>query len=203
MKIRMFLGAAILAAPMLAVAQDGTPLSPPQGVQAGAAAPSGELIRVPEGTIVELQTTEPLSSKTNKRGDKFAIRLIGALVIDGVEVIPAGTLGVGEVTTVAPASFGGKAGEMMVLARFLTVGGVQVPLRGLKLGARGRDNATVALFIPYGVGIFINGGNVEIPAGTDAQAKVARDVMLPAVASSTSLAPEPAAEAAPAAQPAS
>lgn len=202
MKIKVLLAAAAMAAPVTALAQDAA-TTPPPVVQAAVAAPSGAMIRVPEGTVVELETAEPLSSKVNKRGDKFAIRLIGALVIDGVEVIPAGTMGVGEVTTVAPASFGGKAGEMMVLARFLTVGGVQVPLRGFKLGARGRDNAAVAIFIPYGVGIFVTGGNVEIPAGTDAQAKVAQEIMLPALPSLASAPAEAAPEAAPAAQPAS
>jgi len=182
MKIRTLFAAAVaaLGAPALAAAQDGaaaaTTTTPPPAVSA---APSPSAIRIPEGTIVELETVDTLSSKVNKRGDKFAIRLIGPLVIDGVEVIPAGTLGVGEVTTVAPAGFGGKAGEMMVLARYLTVDGVQVPLRGFKLGSRGRDNAAIAMFIPYGVGIFMTGGNVEIPAGTDAQAKVAQETLLP------------------------
>lgn len=198
MKIKTILAVAVMAVPALAAAQNSSLPStiPPAVAQPIAPAPSGAMIRVPEGTVVELETVDPLSSKTNRRGDKFAIRLIGALVIDGVEVIPAGTMGVGEVTTVAPAGLGGKAGEMMVLARFLNVDGVQVPLRGFKLGARGRDNATVAMFIPYGAGIFLTGGNVEIPAGTDAQAKVAREIMLPP-------APLPAAETAPAAQPTS
>lgn len=193
MKIKIIVAVAVAAMGIsaLAVAQEAV-ATPPAAADA--------MIRVPEGTIVELETAEPLSSKTNKRGDKFAIRMIGPLLIDGVEVIPAGTMGVGEVTTVAPASFGGRPGEMMVLARFLTVGGVEVRLRGFQLGNRGRSNVAVAMFVPYGAGIFLTGGNVEIPAGTDAQAKIAQEVMLPPIPPSTPAmaapaAPAPAAEA--------
>jgi len=205
MKTKALFAAAVaaLGAPVLAAAQDPgavTTAAPPPAASPAVTAQAG-MIRVPEGTIVELETVDTLSSKINKRGDKFAIRLIGPLVVDGTEVIPAGTLGVGEVTTVAPAGFGGRAGEMMVLARFLTVDGVQVPLRGFKLGSRGRDNAALAMFIPYGVGIFMTGGNVEIPSGTDAQAKIAAEVFLPARAGAAPALV--AAEPAPAAQPAS
>lgn len=164
-------------------------------------------VRIPAGTLIDLETVQEVSSLTSKIGDRFPIRVVSPLMVDGVVVIPAGTMGVAEVTTATPAGMMAKGGELMVLARYLEIDGRQVPLRGLKLGVRGENNLFLAFVAAQAVGplaLFIKGGNVVFPAGTQAQAKIgAETVLVPAVAPPVPVtppepAPEPAAEPAPA-----
>ena len=51
-------------------------------------------------------------------------------------VVPAGTRGRGWVIHADKARFGGKAGELLLGARYLKLGDVEIPLRSMKLGAR-------------------------------------------------------------------
>ena len=74
-----------------------------------------------------------------------------------------------------------KGGELMVLARYLDLDGRQVPLRGLKLGVRGENNLFLAFAMAQAVGplaLFVTGGNVVFPSGTQAQAKIGAETWL-------------------------
>ncbi len=150
----------------------------------------------PKDTIVQLAIVPIISSKTIKRGDKFEIRLAEPLVIDGGTVLPAGIAGGGEVVHSAPPSFGGKPGELLLAARYLEYNGQRIPLKGMKLGRAGNDNSTAALtlgMVSPIVGFLIQGGHVELPAGTLANAKLAAAITLSPVADPASA---PAAESA-------
>ena len=133
---------------------------------------------VSAGTVVELEITDPISSRDRKHGDKFGLRLHAPLMLDGVIVLPAGTTGVGEIVHADRARGGGKPGELILAARYLQLQGSQVPLRGLKLGANGKDNTRKALAFSMAIGVwaqFIHGGEVDIPTGTIAEAKLTQD----------------------------
>ena len=136
---------------------------------------------VASGTPVIIEITELVSSKTHNRGDKFAIRLAAPIQRDGRTLVPAGVTGVGQVIDSARSGILGKPAKLLLAARYLDFKGAQIPLRTLQLGKVGRDttNAIMAAsFVPY-VGIaalFVHGGEIEIPAGTQAQAKLAADV---------------------------
>jgi len=169
-----------------AFAQDAAPppAAPPAMVappMAPPAAPADAGVRIPAGSMIDLEILTPVSSEYSHLGDKVAIRLVGPVVVDGVVVIPAGTQGVAEVTSVKAAGMMSNGGELMLLARYLNVGDVQVPLRGLKMGIRGENNLFVAFVVAQAVGpfaLFVKGGNVTFPAGTQAQAKIANDTVL-------------------------
>jgi hypothetical protein len=60
-------------------------------------AASLQTTKVPAGTIIELEFIETLSSATSKTGQTFALRLREPITIDGQPVVPAGTMGGGEV----------------------------------------------------------------------------------------------------------
>ena len=131
--------------------------------------------RVDADSIVDLETMEPISSRDRKHGDLFGLRLHTSLLRDGVVVIPAGTIGVGEIVHADRARGGGKPGELILAARYLQVGDRHVRLHALKLGATGKDNSGTALAVSMAIGVFaqfIHGGEVEVPAGTLAQAKL-------------------------------
>jgi len=165
----------------------GTTAAP---VPAEAAAPAPGAVRLVAGTEFEVELTELLSSRTSKLGDKFAIRLAAPVVVDGVEVVPAGAVGQGEVIDVASAGLGGKQGKLIVAARHLELNGVPVRVRGMTFTVSGTsrvDMATVAVIAVGAVGYFIQGGNIEIPAGTRATVRLAKDVDLPPRAPSPSI----------------
>lgn len=131
--------------------------------------------QLPDGTIIELETLEPISSARAKRGDHFRLRTTAAITVGEVLVLPAGTEGVGEVIHADKARSGGKAGELLLAARTLQLDGRSVPLRGMQLGRSGRDKtqASLALGVALGpLGLLVQGGEVEIPAGTPAYAKL-------------------------------
>ena len=141
------------------------------------------LVRAPANTVVMVELAAPVSTKAQKPGDTFAIRLAEPLVVNGRILLPAGTPGVGEVIEAAKPGLGGKAAKLVLAARALTPPrGRPIPLKGLQLSAAGKGQAGAANalgiggigFAPLGVVAFaIRGGDVSFPAGTEATAKLA------------------------------
>jgi hypothetical protein len=134
------------------------------------------------GQPVEIELLEAISSARNKIGDRFRLQLASPLMLDGEVIVPAGTPGMGEVVHADVSRGSGRPGELLLAARHLEVAGEQLPLRAMKLAARGKDkiNTTLAwAYIAAPVGLFVHGDEVEVPAGTRAQAKLARDVDVP------------------------
>lgn len=134
------------------------------------------------GTAVDIEISETINSSRHKRGDKFPLRLAKALVIDGHLLVPAGTPGIGEVVHAAAARGGGSPGELLIAARYFDFSGQKLPLRGMKLGIAGGDNTGMAFGVSFAAGpfaMFIRGHEIEIPAGTRANAKTAQDMILP------------------------
>jgi hypothetical protein len=141
-------------------------------------------VRIPAGTIIEVELTEALSSRTSQQEQLFGLRLIRPIVIDGREVAPVGAIGGGEVIDAAHSAFGGRAGRLTISGRFIEIGGQRVRIRGMQLIAAGEDRAEqvvgVSMVPVVGMAaIFIHGGEVEIPAGSRAGARIAVDVDIP------------------------
>ncbi|CAN5550034.1 hypothetical protein BH10PSE14_BH10PSE14_24940 [soil metagenome] len=194
MSARVAIMSALAAIPLSASAQVAVP---PPATPVSAAAPTATNLPaaptaaatpatcclIPGGTIVEIAIDDPLDSKTSVIGQHFALHLVTPLQLtDGHFVIAAGTKGVGEVIHAARAHMAGKAGELILVARYLDVDGVQVPLRGFRLGGQGKDNSGLvsAATISIGVvGMLISGGEKRVPPGSIATAKIAVDTVLP------------------------
>lgn len=153
-----------------------------------ACAPAAAQEVPPEQPVAELVIDAAIVSRTARIGDRFPLHLAAPIVVDGATVIPAGTTGEGEVVHVAKAGGAGRAGELIVAARFLRCGGRAVRIGRLHLGATGRDPARsigaagaaaagAAVLAPLAgigavVGLFVKGGEVTIPAGIAATARV-------------------------------
>ena len=142
---------------------------------------------VPAGTVVEVELTQVVSTKTEKAGDSFTLKLAAPLIVDGHVVLPAGAPGVGAVVESAKPGLGGKSAKLVLAARYLHPDGQHVPLAALQLSAAGRDNSMAAsavgltgiAFMPLGfIGLAIHGGDVTFPIGTRASARLASDVFL-------------------------
>lgn len=179
---------AILALTVISgVAQDGAvsaaPAAPVSPVAPAAMAGIAADV-VPARTVIELEIMQALGSKTSKAGDRFAIRLAEPLVIAGRTVLPAGLTGEGEVVHAAKARWGGKAGELVLAARYLECGarssGVErrIALGYFKFGMAGQSRTAEALFVPF-VGPFIGGGEVSVAPGTRANAQTKDIIELP------------------------
>ncbi len=148
---------------------------------AAAAATPGPCCALPDGSQVQLEVVDPISSKTALRGQTFALRLAHPLrTAEGV-LLPAGTAGAGEVIHAERSRGGGKAGELILAARYLQGPDGPIKLRGMKLGGSGSDKTGAAmgasLILPLGG--FVRGTEIEIPAGTAASAKLAGAIRLP------------------------
>lgn len=161
-----------------------------------ATATLGQCCALPDGSPVQLEVVDPISSKTALRGQTFALRLTQPLrTAEGV-LLPAGTAGAGEVIHAERSRGGGKAGELILAARYLQGPDGPIKLRGMKLGGSGSDKTGAAmgasLILPLGG--FVRGTEIEIPAGTAASAKLAGAIRLPPM-------PAAAANAAPSAAP--
>jgi hypothetical protein len=134
--------------------------------------------RAVAGTVIQLEITQLVSSKTNKRGDKFTLRLAEPITVAGQVLVPAGTTGVGEVIDSGPPGMAGTPGKLVLAARYLDYQGQHIPIRSLKVGGAGKDHTRLATGVVIAVGLpglFITGGNIDVPAGTLADAKLAAD----------------------------
>lgn len=131
-------------------------------------------------TEVALRLLAPVASNTHKRGDRFAVEVAQPVKVDGAIVIPAGAQGEGEVVHAAKGGFGGRAGELILVSRFVRVGDQTIKLRSFSAG-NGEDRVNLAMGLSLVmVGMFVNGKEIALPAGTSVFAKVAADQLLPA-----------------------
>ena len=152
--------------------------APSQGVTLPALPDEVGPATIAAGTSVTLRIIDPVTSRTAKRGDYFNFELVNDLRSGGNIIVPAGTYGVGQVVHAAPKGFGGRAGELIVAARYLDTKNGRLLLRKTKFSAAGSDNVAAALttsmVVPI-VGIFITGTSVDLDAGSILVAEIATD----------------------------
>ena len=182
--------AGLLVYAAAARAQEPVPAPAEAAPAATAEAPAAAACcTVPARTPIEIEITDTINSRANHSADSFHFRLAEPLTIDGHVVIPAGTPGVGEVVHAARARAMGKAGELILAARYLELGGRRIPLRSFRYGrSQGRDisngtlitTAVVGAVIPIltPIAFLVAGGEVNIPAGTRANAQTSVEIVL-------------------------
>jgi hypothetical protein len=139
---------------------------------------------LPAHTPVVIQLDDEISSNRNHPGDRFRLHVAEDVRVGDVVLIPAGTAGEGEVIHVQKSGMGGRAGELIVTARFVEVGGVRVRLRSFEPGARtGKQHigASYATSVLVGLpGLLVQGGQLIMPRTMFASVKTAKAVRLPA-----------------------
>lgn len=164
---------------------DATPAKPLEETIAPVAASTdaGPCCTLPDGSPVQLEVVGAISSKTALRGQTFGLRLAQPLSTAEGVLLPAGIEGTGEVIHAERSRGGGKAGELILAARHLQGPAGPIKLRGMKLGGSGSDKTGAAigasLILPLGG--FVRGTEIEIPAGTPANAKLAGAIHLPPI----------------------
>lgn len=160
-------------------AQQATAETPAQVPAAAASIPTDVLLT--DGTDVQLQFDEDISSKTAVEGDQITLVLSEDLKVGDTVVAKSGAKAEGEVTNAKKAGMMGKAGELNIRLNYLKVGGVKVHLRGTK-GKEGESGTTgaIVLTVLFGpIGLIKHGKDIEIKKGSALHAYVSDDIKLP------------------------
>lgn len=152
-----------------------TPAAVPE--PAAAIAPDVRPTLLAANTVVELQLVEPISSKTNKPGDFFKLHTLAEVKVGDVVVIPTGAAAVGQVVHAQKAGGGGKAGELILAARYIDTPLGQIKLHsGFGAAGQSRVGASLATSIAFGViGFVVKGKEIELPSGFHLLARTSLD----------------------------
>ncbi|MDD5542450.1 MAG: peptidoglycan-binding protein [Acidobacteriia bacterium] len=113
---------------------------------------ASDRVAVPEGTVIELQTTSSLDSKTAQQGDTFSTTVVRSIYVDGILAIPQASSVDGRVTNARPAVRDSQSGVIGVeFFRLRLPDGTSYDLSGgltsLKPGERGDNSGRNNVFI--------------------------------------------------------
>lgn len=160
-------------------------------VDTAPSAPSADQILFPSGTEVAVRVEEAVSSKTHVAGDFFKISLAEPIIHQHQIIIPAGAQGEGQIVHASKPQFGGKAGELILAARYVVHQDRKVPLRGFQLGAEGGSNqglANAAAIFAAPLPLVIMGRSAVVPPGTTGIAKLKEPILTDALVHAVPLA---------------
>ncbi|HWV61870.1 MAG TPA: hypothetical protein VN034_14500, partial [Sphingopyxis sp.] len=101
---------------------------------------SGSHIIVPAGTIIDLVTTNPISSKKSAKGDLLYLKVAESLTIEGATALPAGTVVVAQLTRAEQSGAFGRSGKLDVQLLYAELPGGTVRVSGA-VRARGKSGA--------------------------------------------------------------
>ncbi|MBP7752731.1 MAG: hypothetical protein KA077_00485 [Veillonella sp.] len=136
---------------------------------------------IPAGITLRVEVPEELSSKKNKKGSALKFTLLDNVIINGVIVIPSGSVVTGRVTDQRSSGMFGRSGKLEIsVDNVRTINNIDVPLEYVGRIEAGSDGGAVAVATVVSLvgGLFMKGKNVTIPAGTQLQVKVKSDTDL-------------------------
>jgi hypothetical protein len=115
---------------------------------------------LPVNTTIQLEFEEKVVSGVNARGSTFKMRVTDDIRVDDTVVIPKGTAAFGEVVDSKKAGMLGKAGVLVLSARYVHLDQRDIRLHSA-LGAAGDARIALALFVP-----FVRGAEATVEQGT-------------------------------------
>lgn len=162
-----------------AMAQDAAPAesTATQPADAPAAAPAGtptaSATHMLTGAEVRMVTRTELSSRTTLLGDRFELEVTDDVAVNGMVMIPRGSVATGEVTRVRKKGGWGRSGILETRLVSVRVGDRQIRLQGAA-GDRGRAGTAAVvgavllspLIVAPFVGFFVTGTSAVVPAQT-------------------------------------
>jgi hypothetical protein len=155
---------------------------PPQSYPRVRPANLPDALTIPAGTVIQVRTTDWLSSEKSQTGDVFIATLVQPLVVDGWVVMRRNQSIIGHVTDAKKAPRGGGVSKLQLdLSQLTLVDGQLVPVQTTLLNAsagtsNGRDAAAIGLTTGTGAAIgagFGGGPGAAIGAGAGFVAGVA------------------------------
>ena len=148
---------------------------------------------IPADTLIKIKLVTPLNSETTKAGDIVKFQAAEDIIYNGKLIVAAGSPGEGVVTKVKGAQNFGRNGEIDVdfqqiqsfdgttLKTFLG-DKAKMEINNLAYAA-GASVAGIALLGPIGIvgGIFVQGKDVDLPAGTEAYIQTKEETTIYAI----------------------
>jgi hypothetical protein len=141
--------------------------------------PVQPLLRSGTEIPVRLMTKLTTKNKALRVGQRFDVETAEPIYLDGKIVIPVGTPGQGEITTVRNKGMWGKSGHFDLRLLYLRVGDRRIRLRGVaddKGVAGGLGAAAVSAIVFLPAGFFMTGTSAVLPAGTIVKGFLDEDV---------------------------
>jgi hypothetical protein len=139
---------------------------------------SPEIVRVPDGTPVQLSLTETLSSRLNQPDDPVHFKVSEPVVVRGITVIPYGSVAIGHVLSVRSQGRMDRPGEVSFALDFVKApDGSTVPLRAKSLwrGETHTTNSAVGDVVQTPLRLLHRGHSAVIPPGAQFTAYVHGD----------------------------
>ncbi len=133
-----------------------------------------------QGTPLRLRTLLGLNSDDAREGQRFDLEVTQDVLVNGIAIIPRGSLAQGEVTTVRKKGMWGASGKLSVRLISVRAFGKDIPIRNdyASKGSAGTGGVVAAIvFVPL-AGFFVTGTSATIPSGTEFSAAVDADIPL-------------------------
>lgn len=145
------------------------------------AAPASLILK--RDTPVELLAPSEVRSDKAPAGTRFKLRVNKAVQVDGVTVIPIGTMAYGEVIAAKSSQGLGKSGTMSARLLHIEMNGRTIPLEGESAAkGMGAGSAGVAVLFTGITGLFHRGNNAKIKAGEIMTGFIGADTSFPSLA---------------------
>lgn len=126
------------------------------------------------GTQFSLVTVTALSSKTQRTGDMVALKTVSAVIVNSNLTIPAGTAATGQIAEARETAMLGQSGKLLLKPLYLTLAnGQTIRIQG-GFANKGKIAAEAVVGLAF-IAVF-SGKSANIPAGTQIEAYVLRDV---------------------------
>ncbi len=150
----------------------------------------GESITIPAETLIKVQFTKDITSKTAQAGDSISYVVADNVFANNVLIIPKGALGVGTIKKVVqPRSFGRDGRIDLEFSHVFAMDGREVKVNvgdlakqeaATAAGAAGATIGGLILFGPVGAigGAFVTGKSVTIPDGAITYVQVTEDTLI-------------------------
>ena len=171
----ILLAGALCALAIPAFAQDAAQLVP-----ITAPATTNAILRA--GTPITLRFMEEITTQDRaaRIGQRIRMEVAAPVEVNGVVVIPAGSVAEGEVTGVRNKGMWGRSGHLDARALFVRVNGRQIRLSGAfdDKGVSGTAAVVGALIVIPIAGFFVTGTSAVLPMGGEVNAFLDEDVQL-------------------------
>ncbi len=132
------------------------------------------------GTQVELKLVSELTTngKRLRVGDRFNLEVSEPVQLNGRVVIPAGSIAVGEITSVRNKGMWGKSGNIEGRVLYVRVNGQQIRLSGAlhDKGVTGTGAVVGSVALLPIAGFFMTGTSAKLPAGSTVKAYLDEDL---------------------------
>lgn len=168
-----------LASAGASVSAQTTVPAQPTGLVAGTPFPAVSLSTLLAGTPVTVMMNDEISTMSCNVGERFDVIVVRDVISQGAVVIPAGTIGGGEVTFCTNRGGFGKPGILGIALRDLQVRGKRVALDGRyrEEGSNGNAATAVTWFAAGIVSGLIKGKKGVIPKGRELRARTGEDIV--------------------------